>query len=478
MEWLKFKYLLYVTVFILFGIIAGFKPYSVTAQGSENTGTSTCKPKIIMAHPDQELIMQKGKNANIIVKVRCKDDKPAAGVKVEAEILKGKKIIELSPASAVTDENGKAVFTVTGNKKTEEELPEIKFTAGDLKTKIAVRVQTTGCTPQSMQTEPEEKLVLEPGKNGNVTVKVKCEKGNPAVDAKVEAVIQEGVKKIEVSPSAVLTDASGYAVFTVTGRNLTEKDLARIKFVAGTLTSVLEVKVAKAIAESSMGKTGKETTENKPRLIVTHPDQELVIQKGKNANINVRIKYKDDKPAGGVKVEAEILKGKKIIELSPASAVTDENGKAVFTVTGNKKTEEELPEIKFTAGDLKAKIAVRIQTKGYSPESMQIEPEEKLVLELGKSRNVTVKVRREKDSPAVDAKVEAVIQEGVNKVELSPSAVLTDASGYAVFTITGRNLTEKNLARIKFAVGTLTSSLEVKVKSVAEERKSTETKTP
>jgi len=418
---------------------------------------------MMVTHPDQELVMQKGKNANIVVRVKCKDDKPAAGVQVEADILKGKKIIELSPASAVTNEDGKAVFIVTGNKKTEEELPEIKFTAGELKAKIAVRVQTTGCAPESIQTEPEKKLVLELGKSGNVTVKVKCETGSPAVDAKVDAVIQEGVNKIELSPGAVLTDAGGYAVFTVTGRNLTEKDPARIKFMVGTLTSAIEVKVAEKIDESPTGKTGKETTENKPRAIVTHPDQELVMQKGKNSNIIVKVKHKDDKPAAGVQIEAEILKGKKIIELSPATAVTDENGKAVFTIAGNKKTEEELPEIKFTAGELKTKIVVRVQGTGCVPESMQTEPEKKLVIELGKSGNVTVKVKCEKGSPAVDAKVDAVIQEGVNKIELTPGAVLTDASGYAVFTVMGRNLTEKNLARIKFTVGTLTSALEVKV---------------
>ena len=254
MERLKFKYSLYVIALILFGFGAGFKPHSVIAQGLESTGTATCKPKTIMTHPGQELVMQKGKNANIVVSVKCKEDKPAAGVQVVADILKGKKFIELSPASAVTDENGKAIFTVTGNRKTEEELPEIKFAAGDLKVKMAVIVQTIGCVPESVYIEPKEKLVLEKGKAGTVTVRVKCEKGNPAVDTKVDAVVQEGISKIDLSSSAILTDASGCAVFTVTGKNLTEKTPARIKFTVGTFTSALEVKVT----EKAVGEKGKE----------------------------------------------------------------------------------------------------------------------------------------------------------------------------------------------------------------------------
>ncbi|GJQ23701.1 hypothetical protein BIY37_00310 [Candidatus Brocadia sapporoensis] len=473
MERLKFKYSLYVIALILFGFGAGFKPHSVIAQGMESTGTATCKPKTIMTHPVQELVMQKGKNANIVVSVKCKEDKPAAGVQVVADILKGKKFIELSPASAVTDENGKAIFTVTGNRKTEEELPEIKFAAGDLKVKMAVIVQTIGCVPESVYIEPKEKLVLEKGKAGTVTVRVKCEKGNPAVDTKVDAVVQEGISKIDLSSSAILTDASGCAVFTVTGKNLTEKTPARIKFAVGTFTSALDVKVVEKIGETATKKAEKETTENKPKTIMTHPDQELVMQKGKNANIVVSVKYKDDKPAAGVQVVADILKGKKFIELSPASAITDENGRAVFTVTGNRKTEEELPEIKFVAGDLKTKIAVRVQTTGCVPESVYIEPKEKLVLEKGKTGTVTVRVKCEKGNPAVDAKVDAVIQEGVNKIELSSSAILTDSSGCAVFTVTGKNLTEKTPARIKFTVGTFTSALEVKVteKAVGEKGK-------
>lgn len=92
MEQLKCKYSLYVIAFIVFGFGAYFKPHSVIAQGMESTGTATCKPKTIMTHPVQELVMQKGKNANIVVNVKCKGDKPAAGVQVNADILKGKNL--------------------------------------------------------------------------------------------------------------------------------------------------------------------------------------------------------------------------------------------------------------------------------------------------------------------------------------------------------------------------------------------------
>lgn len=459
MKLMNFKHLFFWAnlTLCIFAIIA--TPDSVIAKEKKSTETTECVLKKITTLPEQELVVERGKSVNVTVKVRCKGDIPAVGFTVKAVALKGKKAIELSPASAVTDEYGKAVFTVTGNKKTEEDLAELKFTTGELATKLAVKVRRTECKPGIIKTEPEKELVLEQGMSSQVSVKVKCENGSPATDAKVDALVQVGSGKIDISPSAELTDANGIAIFTVTGVKETQKEPATIRFMTGPLKTVLNVKV------NPVG-GGIVTTECIPKKITTIPEQELVVERGKSVNATVKVKCKDNTPAVGFTVEAVTLKGKKAIELAPASAVTDEEGKAVFTVTGNRKTEEDIAEIKFTLGELATRLAVKVRRTECKPGKIKLEPEQKLVLEQGKSSQVTVKVICENGSPAVDAKVDALVQAGSGKIDLSSSAELTDASGKAIFTVTGIKETKKEPATIRFMTGDLKAYLNVKVKPI------------
>ena len=273
MKWLNFKHPFYLTTLILCGFIITVNPCSVIAKEKKNKETTGCVLKTITTLPVQELVVERGKSVNVTVKVICKGDTPAVGVTVEAVTLKGKKAIELSPASAVTDEYGKAVFTVTGNKKTEEELAEIKFKAGELATKLAVKVRRTECIPGSVKIEPEQELILEQGKSGQVTVKVKCENGSPAVDAKVDALVQVGSGKIDLSPTAALTDASGKAVFTVTGTKETKKEPATIRFTAGDLMAKLDVKVKSVTGETIPREEITPKEEATPKEAVT-PEKE------------------------------------------------------------------------------------------------------------------------------------------------------------------------------------------------------------
>ena len=192
MQWFTCKYSSYLTILILVNFIIIVKPLSTVAQDTAGTETTACKPKSIVTHPQQTLVLEKGKDVNVTVKVKCKGNEPAAGVTVEAAVLKGGKKIALSPASAVTDESGNVIFTVSGKKKTDEEPAEVQFTAGDLRTKLAVGVQTVPCVLGSMKINPEQVLMPEQGKNGTITVKTKCNNDSPAVDVKVDARIQEG----------------------------------------------------------------------------------------------------------------------------------------------------------------------------------------------------------------------------------------------------------------------------------------------
>ncbi|MBE7444621.1 MAG: hypothetical protein HS132_05020 [Planctomycetia bacterium] len=472
MQWLTGKYSFYLAILILVNSIIIVKPLGTIAQDTAGTGTTACKPKSIVTHPQQTLVIEKGKNANVTVKVTCKGKEPATGATVSAAILKGGKKIAISPPSAVTDESGNVIFTVSGNKKTDEEPAEVQFTAGDLRAKLAISVQAEPCVLGSIEISPEQVLILEQGKSGTVTVKTKCGNNSPAVDVKVDARIQEGGDKIALSSTALLTDEGGNAVFTITGNSLTKKNPAKIQFAAEGLNATLNVKVAEiAMSDASTG-----TTVCKPKAIVTNPGQKLLIEKGKDVNVTVKVTCKGNEPAVGVTVEAAVMKGKKKIEISPASAVTDENGKVVFTVSGNKKTDEELSEIQFIASDLQVKLEVRVQTVPCVLGSINISPEQVLILEQGKSGTVTVKTKCRNESPAVDVKVDARIQEGGDKIALSSTALLSDEGGNAVFIVTGNSPTKKNPAKIQFVAEDLKTTLNVKVKAVIDETKPKEEK--
>ncbi|MCR4293245.1 MAG: hypothetical protein NUV76_10265, partial [Candidatus Kuenenia sp.] len=497
---------LYSIVFICVSFISAITP-------TNNAIASDCKPKSMQTSPEKTLTIKKGKSANVILRLKCKDDSPASSVAIETKVLKGNKNISLSPKSAVTDENGKAVFTITGDKKTETENAEIKFKADKLNTTLAIKVQAEECKLDTIKTNPENKVTLFVGQSSDITVRLKCNNGSPAADVKVDAIIQKGSDSIKLSSSSALTDESGKAVFTVSGISKTKKDAPTIKFSADDIKTILEVKVkteaekdteagseeetatvdtaekaSETISEeatkevieeetmdaslveeeseessteeivdeslstdevedededevedtslteeetpadtaktTSAEETTETTTPCKPKTVITLPDKKLTLEKGKNARITVKVKCKDDSPAEGVKLEAEVIKGKKYITLTPKNAETDKNGKAIFTVSGDMKTDTEPAEIKFKAEKLSAKLEVKVQAEACSLGSLTTNPDKKLKLKEGESSEVTVKAKCKNGSPAVDAKIDAIVQKDGSKVKISSTAIL------------------------------------------------------
>lgn len=102
------------------------------------TGSDECDPKSISLST-KTLIISKDDSDNVTVIVQGKNDCASEGVTVEAKISKkDKKRIEVFPDSEETDENGEAVFTITGKKKGNA---KVTFEAEGLKTKLKVKVK-------------------------------------------------------------------------------------------------------------------------------------------------------------------------------------------------------------------------------------------------------------------------------------------------------------------------------------------------
>lgn len=102
------------------------------------TGSDECDPKSISLSA-KRLIIGKDESDNVTVTLQGKNDCASEGVTVEAKISeKDKKRIEIFPDSEETDENGEAVFTITGKKKGNA---KVTFEAEGLKTKLKVKVK-------------------------------------------------------------------------------------------------------------------------------------------------------------------------------------------------------------------------------------------------------------------------------------------------------------------------------------------------
>ncbi len=108
------------------------------AYGMIGTGSEGCDPELISLS-EKRLKISKGDSDDVTVTVLGKDDCPSEGVTIEARINeKGKKRIEISSDSEETDENGEAVFTITGKKKGNA---KVTFEADGMKTVLKVKVK-------------------------------------------------------------------------------------------------------------------------------------------------------------------------------------------------------------------------------------------------------------------------------------------------------------------------------------------------
>ncbi len=100
--------------------------------------TPVCEPEDLDAEPET-LSLQREQSDVVTVTVTGDDDCPAAGVTVEAKVRKGKRRVSVSPASAVTDANGQATFTITATKKTGN--AKVRFEADGLRDTVTVKVR-------------------------------------------------------------------------------------------------------------------------------------------------------------------------------------------------------------------------------------------------------------------------------------------------------------------------------------------------
>jgi len=110
-----------------------------TAIPSVTPTPGACNTERIKVSPRKlTLELEKDESSNVIVTLTGEGDCQVAGETIKARITKGKRRITVSPAIAITNDEGQAEFTITALKKTSNS--KVKFKSDNVKTILKVKV--------------------------------------------------------------------------------------------------------------------------------------------------------------------------------------------------------------------------------------------------------------------------------------------------------------------------------------------------
>lgn len=246
---------------------------------------------------------------SITVRVFDNTDTGISDITVDASLSKKESrrpSVGIEPSGALTDEDGKVSFALTGLRKGRT---VIKFNTDNLRKKFKVTVKKTRIVPL--------------GTKDRIIITV-LENNKPR--SGIEILAKSGDTDIITVNRRKTTDTNGEARFIVTGVG---EGSAVITFTTKTGTSELEenITVIKTAA-------------------VELSESDLSISAGTSHDVTITALDADGNPVPDTGVYTSLIKGGKYIEITPAQTTTDENGIATFTIKG------------VTAGKAEAKIGV------------------------------------------------------------------------------------------------------------------------
>ncbi|MCF6149602.1 MAG: hypothetical protein E3K37_13195 [Candidatus Kuenenia sp.] len=112
-----------------------------TLYGDEMSFTTSviCDGEVVTSDQDNVEVTRYS-SVPVTITVECEDGTPRDDALVIWEIVRGIENISISPESAITDDNGQAVFTIEGEKKGKA---KIKFVSSDSNSKVKVKIKVT-----------------------------------------------------------------------------------------------------------------------------------------------------------------------------------------------------------------------------------------------------------------------------------------------------------------------------------------------
>lgn len=122
-----------------YGMIVASTPTPTPTVSPTPTPTPSCEVAEVDAEPEPLKLLRE-ESGEITVSLNCGDGSSAGANRlVTVEVKSGKKRVNVSPAQAVTEENGQATFTITATTKTGD--AKLKFRHQNLKDNIVVKVR-------------------------------------------------------------------------------------------------------------------------------------------------------------------------------------------------------------------------------------------------------------------------------------------------------------------------------------------------
>ena len=266
---------------------------------------------------EKKLKLSQCESGSVTVKVVDSIGTPIPDVVVSTIISeKESNIAEISPTSALTDENGEASFSVIGLRKGKI---TIKFDAGEISEKLRVSIR--------------EARIVSLGTEETITITV-FQNGQPKSGIKITA--DSSDTDVVVVEDKETTDTNGEAKFTVTGVG---EGNATITFVTSSGSTLEENIVVIKTAQV-------EVSENN-----------ISISVGTNQSITVTATDVNNDPITDTSIYATIKSGGKRIEVTPYEQTTDESGSASFTITG---VAEGKAKVEFGVCGLSEKVKIEV----------------------------------------------------------------------------------------------------------------------
>lgn len=267
----------------------------------------------------------------------------------------------ISPETAVTNAAGDAVFTVTNTKA-----ETVTYTAADITDNVTV-TETIAVTfepgeadaAQSTLSASLTSLVADGTASSSLTVAIKDANGNPIPGHTVS--LAKGGGSSMISPETAVTNADGEAVFTVTNTKA-----ETVTYTATDMTDNVTVTETAAVAFMHGEADDIQST-------LTASLTSLVADGTASSSLTVAIKDENGNSIPGHNISLAQGAGRSII--SPASATTNADGKAVFTVTSKRAGAVTYTATDTTAGMTAAETAtVTFTAKPASPVITEPEP--------------------------------------------------------------------------------------------------------
>jgi outer membrane protein assembly factor BamB len=404
----------------------GYTSITFTANGVSGTATVIVAAPYSIELEPSSLEIKENQSKEITAIVKDKDGNALGNQTVTAEISDTD--VVSADSQQITDENGEALFTVTG---VGSGITDIAFSTGSATASLPVTVISIN-EVTALDTKPNT-LRIPLGFKGAAQITALDEDDSPLTGINVSAESDDST--VATVDSSQKTDADGQALFGIDG---VSPGSTTVRFTANNVTATLPISIIE-ITPSSLSVDIKQ----------------LRISENKSGTITAKVLDRNKSPVSYLYVEAQ-SNDTSIVTIDSNKA-TNSSGKAFFSVFGKSSG---TADITFGVGTLSASTTVTVA----EPVASKIKIDgNTATLSQCENTDVAVSVLDNSNEGVSNVTVTASLITGNSKLpraEIEPSQSVTDENGEASFTITGLR-TGKDF--VKFSTDNLHKKLKINV---------------